>query len=91
MKSRLALVAFREAGEGPWIRSRGNETGIRVQYLGQGERIMAVIVAGDSSESRQVLDREGTFALPADWSKIKFIKHCEGVGSRNTQVDLLVA
>jgi len=91
MKTRLALVAFREAGVGPWIRSRGNETGIRVRALGLGERILATAEFADSSEKSQVLDREGTFPLPTGWLRIRFDKQCEGDGMCDTHVDLLVA
>lgn len=93
MKRRLALVAFRDAGEGPWIRPRGCETGILVRGLGVGERIIATADFGGSDQRTQVLDCDGTFGLPeGGWCRIRFDKDCGGKnGVCHTHVDLLVA
>ena len=40
MASIIALLSCREAHEGPWIRSQGHETGVRVYpELGSGEEV----------------------------------------------------
>lgn len=90
MKTRLALVACKDSTQGPWIRPRGNETGVRVQYLGEGERII-MIYEQHGTQFHEHLDDEGTFDLPPDWSKIRFDKVCVREGFQYTQVDLLVA
>lgn len=91
MKSRLALVACKHSTQGPWIRPRGNETGIRVMHLGKNEHILAVAEFEDSTQKSQKLDREGVFELPIGWLRIRFDKKCDGEGECHTQVDLLVA
>lgn len=88
MKTRLALVASYDSIEGPWLRARGNETGVRVLGLGQGERIFMDIEANGSTKESVLLASEGTFSLPKAWNKVRFRK--EGVGLKPTQVELLV-
>lgn len=88
MKTRLALVACYDDVEGPWLRARGNETGIRVLGLGIGERIFMDIEANGSFKEPVLLPSEGTFSLPKNWDKVRFRK--EGVGLKPTQVELLV-
>lgn len=91
MKTRLALVACLGPADGPWVRSRGNETGVRVQGLAKGERIISKLVA-DGSTTIAVLDRNDTWPLPDTWDKIMFEKQCPGdCGLGHTQVELLVA
>lgn len=91
MKSRLALVAFRGAGAGPWVRSRGNETGIRVQGLADGERVISFIEMEGVIQLHSFMERNDTYPLPDRWSKIMFEKRCDSEGCGNTQVELLVA
>jgi hypothetical protein len=92
MKTRLALVACLGPADGPWIRSRGNEKGVRVQGLADGERIISRLVLADGSTTVAELGRNDTWPLPDNWTKIMFEKQCKddcGVG--HTQVELLVA
>lgn len=91
MKTRLALVAFREAGAGPWVRSRGNETGIRVQGLADGERVIAFIEMEGVIQLHSFMERNDTYLLPAKWTRIMFEKRCDNEGCGHTQVELLVA
>lgn len=91
MKTRLAIVAATGDVEGPWLRARGNETGVRIQSLGDGERIiMFVCVKGDIRRA-SAFECDGTFDLPTEWDKIRFDKLAlEGLCCP-TQVELLVA
>lgn len=91
MKTRLALVAFKDAGAGPWVRSRGNETGIRVQGLSEGERVISFVEIAGVIQPWLAFERNDTFSLPDRWTKIMFEKRCDSDGCGNTQVELLVA
>lgn len=71
------------------MRSRGNERGVRVHGLGDGERIIPVSETLGANQQSAAIDQDGTYPLPEKWDRIRFIKMCEGEGSP-TQVDLLV-
>lgn len=87
MKTRLALVACMGPHDGPWMRARGNETGVRVMFLGEGERIFADMEVAGLPKDPVLLDAEGTFPIPA-FDRIRFRK--EGVCTRHTTVELVV-
>lgn len=81
------MVACFGPHEGPWLRARGNEVGIKVKCLGEGEKVIAIY--RDKQGLIQELDvsAEGEHPLP-DFIMIRFRK--EG-GKRPTSVELLVA
>lgn len=72
MRTRLALVACKASHQGPWLRARGNETGVRVMKLGKGERVMMVAEQG-SVQTMTEFSTEGTFPLPK-FSRVRFDK-----------------
>lgn len=87
MFTRLAMVACYGPHEGPWLRARGNETGIRVTCLGEGEYVIVRHQNGTDEVQELTLDREGVFPLPAGFRRISF-KKLGGV--KPTSVELLV-
>lgn len=91
MKIRLALVAAKGTVEGPWLRSRGNETGIRVRGLAEGSRICVLIEVDGVIQPSTILDSDGTWPLPDSWTRIQFSKQCDIEDGSRTHVDLLVA
>jgi hypothetical protein len=91
-RTRLALCACTGPAEGPWLRSRGNETGVRVQGLKAGERIISRLDIAGVIQPTVILDRDGTWPLPESWNRISFAKECLGETEMGpTQVELLVA
>lgn len=89
MRTRLALVACRGATKGPWLRARGNETGVRIQALGQGERI--VLVEERSGDlNRTEFNTAGTFPLNKGWNRLRFDKQVNGGICEPTQVELII-
>jgi len=73
------------------MRSRGNETGVRVRGLGKGERIISRLDIHGVLQPHVVLDRDGTFPLPERWTRISFCKDSpEGADMSATHVDLMV-
>jgi hypothetical protein len=90
MKTRLALVAAKVSMEGPWLRARGNETGVRIQFLGEGERIVMFVCEQGVIRRATAFEQNGTFDLPPVWDSIRFDK-IAGESANPTQVELLVA
>lgn len=89
MKTRLAMVALQAAGRGPWIRSRGNETGVRVRNLEEGSRIISQLEIAGVIQPPVVLTADGSWPLPGKWDRIHFVKQCVAEGCLPTHVDLL--
>lgn len=87
MITRLALVACYGPHEGPWLRARGNETGIRVTCLGEGESVIAQWQNGTSEVHDSTLTNEGISPLPKVFSRIRF---CKQGGLKPTTVELVV-
>jgi hypothetical protein len=81
------MVACYGPHEGPWLRARGNETGVRVTCLGDGEYIVMRYQNGTPEVCETVLYNEGTFPLPKGFSRISF-KKLGGV--KPTSVELVV-
>lgn len=81
------MVACYGPHEGPWLRSRGNETGIRITCLGQGEHVVACYQNGTSEVHELVYENEGIFPFPKAVSRISFKKHG---GISPTSVELIV-
>lgn len=88
MFTRLAMVACYGPHEWPWLRARGNETGIRVTCLGEGEYVVMRHQNGTSEVHETMISSEGVFPLPDRFSRISF-KKLGGV--KPTSVELLVA
>lgn len=88
MKSRLALVACEASAEGPWLRSRGNETGVRVSNLEEGGRIIMKQEFCAVLQQPEIFDSNGTFSLQGGWQRISFEK-VSGQTILPTQVELL--
>lgn len=61
-KTRLALVACKTASEGQWTLAKGNEVGVIVRHLGEGERVRLDIETGTSKDSIY-FDSSGSFSL----------------------------
>lgn len=87
MNTRLAMVACFGPHEGPWLRSRGTETGVRITCLGEGEYIVARLQNGDPSIKEHWFDSNGVFPLPSKFSRISFKKMG---GVMPTSVELLI-
>ncbi len=88
MRTRLALVACKDATQGPWLRARGNEKSVRVQQLGRGERITLVAEHGGALKHTEYTT-DGTFPLDSGWSRLRFDKHA-GEECKPTVVELIV-
>lgn len=87
MFTRLALVACFGPHEGPWLRARGNETGVRITCLGDGEHIIMRHQNGTAEVIEQMLSGEGVFPLPSGFRRISF---CKVGGTKPTTVELVV-
>lgn len=81
------MVACFGPHQGPWLRARGNETGIRVTCLGEGEYVVVLWQNGDPEVHQTMLTQEGIFPLPEQFSRISFKKLG---GSKPTSVELVV-
>lgn len=75
MKTRLALAACSVECDGSWSVARGNETGVRITHLMQGEQIRFDVEVGDLRDSI-IFDQPGLFSLPwKHFDKYKVAKH----------------
>lgn len=88
MKTRLVLVTCYNDFQGPWVRARGDETGIRILNLAAGERIVVDREIDGLIEST-LLPSNGTFPLASGWQRLKIRK--EGSLNSPTRVDLVIA
>lgn len=61
-KTRLALVACKTASEGQWTLAKGNESGVKVAHLGEGERVRLDIET-ESDRTSIYFDVTGSFVL----------------------------
>lgn len=87
MRTRLAMVACYGPHEGPWLRARGNEVGIRVKCLGTGEYVVVEHQNGSPEMTSTLLSSEGDFPVPLGFSRIRFRKLG---GVKPTSVELVV-
>lgn len=62
-KKRLALVACKDAAEGPWTLAKQNETDIKVMLLGQGESVVLEMSSGNLSDRFEYF-KDGTYPWP---------------------------
>lgn len=91
MKTRVALVACRRTSESAWTLSRGNETGIKILFMGKGEHVRVDIEVGELTDSA-IFDSPGVFPLP--WKRLdryRVTKHADdGVEPSPTQVEIVL-
>lgn len=81
------MVACYGPHQGPWLRARGNETGVKVTCLGEGEYVVMLHQNGGPEVHETMLYNEGIFPLPEQFSRISFKKLG---GSKPTSVELVV-
>lgn len=91
MATRVALVACEQATEGPWTLAKGNEQGIKIVQLGEGERI-SLEVKIDGIFGFATFDQAGSFSLP--WSRFdryRVVKEVnDGVRGSPTTVEMIL-
>lgn len=75
-QKRLALVAMKNATEGPWSRAKGNEVAVQILHLVEGEQVRLDMEIGELSEST-VFNQPGLFPLP--------LRRCERYRVSKTQ------
>jgi len=88
--TRLAMVACFGPHEGPWLRGRGNETGIRVICLGDGEVVDVEREQANGLITTESITSDGEVSVGA-FKRIRFVKRCSGKGSKPTTVELLIS
>lgn len=91
MATRLALVACKDAIEGPWTLARGNERAIKIGHLLNGERILLVAQIGDLNHQEEYTV-PGTFPLPLKrMERYRVIKQVdEGLSGSPTTVEVIL-
>jgi hypothetical protein len=91
MKTRLALFACYSNTEGPWTRAKGNELGIQILHMVEGEYIMVEMEIGDLKDT-VVFNSPGVFPLP--WKRLdkyRVIKKVtDGVAPAPTTVEIVL-
>lgn len=91
MATRMALVACIDATEGPWTLAKGNETGIKIVCLGEGERVGLRMEVEDVSDIA-IFDSAGSYPFP--WQGIKryrVVKEVDdGVKGSPTTVEIIL-
>lgn len=91
MATRVALVACMNAAEGPWTLAKGNETGVKIVHLVDGERVGVEMKIGDLSDTH-FFGLPGTFPLP--WKRMeryRVIKQVDdGVRPSPTTVEIVL-
>lgn len=91
MATRVALVACSESTEGPWTLAKGNESGIKIVHLLEGERV-SLEVKVDGIYGVATFDQPGSFPLP--WSrfdKYRIVKEVDsGVRGSPTTVEVIL-
>ena len=88
MRTRLAMVACVGPHEGPKLRARGNETGIRIICLGEGESVTAKWLNGTAETHVKRYDAEGEYPLPQPRFSIIWFEKVGGI--KPTTVELIV-
>lgn len=63
MASRMALVGCKSTTDGPWTQAKGNEIGLRVVHLLEGEQVRLEMEVGEIHDSATFL-HPGLFAWP---------------------------
>lgn len=82
------MVACFGPHEGPWLRSRGNETGIKITCLGEGEYVVMRHQNGTSEVHELTFRENGVFPLTGvQFRRVSFVKHG---GVKPTTVELVI-
>lgn len=63
MGSRLALLGCHDPYEGPWTRAKGNETGLEIAYLAEGEAV-ELELSGAHGLRSYTFSEVGCFTIP---------------------------
>lgn len=83
------MVAFEE-GEGPWTLTKGNECGVQVLGLKDGESLHLETDSGSSGTSIQ-FSSGVTAIFPANSKRYRFVKKVpEGIAPSKTSVEVLI-
>lgn len=75
-KTRVAMVACKSSYEGLWTRAKGNEIGIRIIHLVEGEHVRLDVMLSDT-QYQLVFDQPGVFPLP--WNGFSKYRVCKQV------------
>lgn len=89
---RLALVACLGDAEGPWTLAKGNESGLSIYPLNEGETIWLDVVGKDGSTANIAHRSTGMFSLSfEDFAKYRIRKQVNGAAVRSyTTVEVLL-
>lgn len=74
MKTRMALVAVRETYEGPWQRARGYETGVVIEGLEEGAKVLLESMLSGQFNLPIEYEQCGTFHFFPPCEKFRFVK-----------------
>ena len=85
MAMRQALVAARDSHEGPWQRTQGHETGIKITGLGMGEVVTLEMDSGPPITFIQ----DGTYPFPKS-KRFRFIKQASLFDQGETFVQVIL-
>ena len=91
MATRVALVACSESTEGPWTLAKGNESGIKIIHLVEGEHVELHMEIGEVKDHSVFLS-PGVFPLP--WRRMDRYRVCkhvkDGVSPSPTTVEIVL-
>jgi len=91
MKTRVALVAAKSSVEGVWCSSKGNESGVRIIHLVQGEHVRVDIAVGELQDSA-LFCQPGVYPLP--WKRFERYRVAkqvdDGVDPSPTTVEMVL-
>lgn len=91
MKTRLAIVACRSANDGVWSIARGNEVGISIDALGEGEHIRFEVMVKSESMILLTCFESGVFDLPHNnFDRYRVAKGINGGPGVSTTVEILL-
>jgi len=89
MPSRLAMIACREAYEGPWTIAKGNESKLEIFGLGQAEGIKLELETSEGLQSFE-FSSNGLYAWPTQGSRYRVCKVVGNLGYHETTVRILL-
>ena len=89
------MVGCKEMPEGPWTLAKGNEVGLKIVYLMEGELVRLELVFSESSCETHEFNQPGEYPFPVNGSvlqKYQINKHVnEGVEPSPTRVEVLLS
>ena len=91
MATRMALVACDTTTEGPWTLAKGNEKGIKIIHMVEGERV-SLEVEVDGVSNIVTFDQPGSFPLQLDiFSRYRVLKQVDdAVRGSPTTVEIIL-